>query len=240
MPLNINGNVISNAVATGLKYKNIVTRGLVYHLEASALESFVNGASYWYDMIGNNAAYMANVTYSSNNSGTLTIGSGNFIDCGNVVGTATSFTICTWVNPGSSQTTYADIFDNNHRGDQNWVCQQNVDNLNQYSCGVNASNTALNRGTSNFQLTAGTWSFLSFTWDGSTGIFRGYTNGTLFSTSASGGSLTYSSPYLRLGQWGGGGRNWNGTYGNFYYYDRTLSDSEILQNYNIQKSRFGF
>ena len=113
MPVDINGSVINSAVATGLKYKDIVIRGLVYHLEASTLESYVNGSSYWYDMIGNNSAYMANITYSTNNGGTITIGSGNFIDCGNVVGSAASFTICTWVNPGGSQTTYADIFDNN-------------------------------------------------------------------------------------------------------------------------------
>jgi hypothetical protein len=238
MPINVNGYVINNAVATGLKYKNIITRGLTYHLDASTNESFVNGTNYWYDMVGSNAAYMANITYSSNNGGTITIGSGNFIDCGNVVGSSSTFTICTWVNPGNSQTTYADIFDNNHTGARNFVCQQNVDNLNQYSFGVQASNSSLNRGTTTFQLTAGTWTFLSFTFD-SSGTVVGYTNGSSFSTSTSGGSITYDSPYLRLGQWGGGGRNWNGTYGNWYYYNRALSASEILQNYNVQKSRFG-
>lgn len=238
MGLNISGSVINDILVKSFSYKNIVTRGLTYYLEIASPDSFTNGSNTMYDMIGSNVATItSSATYSSTNYGNITIGSGNYITCGNVANSST-FTICLWVKPGSSQSTYADIFDNNHTGTQNFVCQQNADALNQYSFGVNGSNTANNRGTSLFTLTSNTWVFLSFSWDGDK--VKGYTNGNIFSTSTGGGSLSYTSPNLRLGGWYyGGGRNWNGSYGNFYLYNRALSDNEVLKNYNVQKTRFG-
>jgi hypothetical protein len=240
MPLNISGSVITGTIAKVSNFKSIITRGLTYYLEASAAESIPETGTTWTDISSNNTATLTNgAVWSSTNNGIVTIdGTDDFVDCGNVVGSATTFTICSWVYPGSTQAIYADIFDNNHRGDQNWVCQQNISNLNQYDFGINNSNTSLNRGTGLFNLSANTWAFLTFTFD-STGTVRGYINASLFGTSASGGSITYNSPYLRLGQWGSGGRFWNGRYGNFYYYNRALAAAEITQNYNAQRGRYG-
>jgi hypothetical protein len=238
MPLNISGSIINGGIAKVSNYRNIITRGLTYYLEATAAESIPETGTIWTDIINNNTATLTNgAVWSSTNSGIVTVdGADDFIDCGNVVGSATTFTICSWVFPGSTQTTYADIFDNNHSGVQNWVVQQNIGNTNQYAFDVIGSSSFSSTGL--FSLTANTWAFLTFTWDNDRA--RGYTNGSLFGTGASApGALTYASPYLRLGRWGGGGRNWNGRYGNFYYYNRVLTASEILQNYNIQRSRFG-
>lgn len=238
MGLNISGSVINDTIVKTFSYKDIVTRGLIYYLEIAAPDSFTNGSNTIYDIIGNNAATITSAaTYSSSNSGNITIGSGNYIACGNVANSST-FTICSWVKPGSSQQQYADIFDNNHTGYQNWVCQQNSTTQNEYSFGVNGSNTDNNRGTSLFTLTADTWAYICFSWDGDK--VKGYKNGSLFSTSTGGGSLSYVSPNLRLGGWYyGGGRNWNGSYGNFSLYNRALGDGEVLKNYNVQKTRFG-
>ena len=237
MGLDISGSIINDTIVKTFSYKDIVTRGLIYYLEIAAPDSFTNGSNTIYDIIGSNAATITSAaTYSSSNSGNITIGSGNYIACGNVANSST-FTICSWVKPGASQTTYADIFDNNHTGTQNWVCQQNADVQNEYGFGVNGSNTNNNRGTSLFTLTANAWVYLSFSWDGDK--VKGYTNGSLFSTSAGGGALTYASPSLRLGSWGLGGRTWNGSYGNFSLYNRALADNEVLKNYNVQKTRFG-
>lgn len=243
MPLNISGSVITGMIAKVSNYRSVITRGLTYYLEASAAESIPETGTTWVDITGNNSSTLTNgAVWSSTNNGIVTLdGTNDFVDCGNVVGSATTFTICSWVWPGSTQTTYADIFDNDHTGNRNWVCQQNVNNTNQYDFGVNNTDTNLNRSTGLFTLTANAWAFLTFTFD-STGTLRGYVNASIIGTSASGGSITYSSPYLRLGAWGGFGsiaRYWNGRFGNFYYYTRALAAAEITQNYNAQRGRFG-
>jgi hypothetical protein len=148
-----------------------------------------------------------------------------------------SFTINLWVKPSSSQTTYADIIDNNHRGDQNWVCQQNIDNLNQYAFVVFGSSGQVSS-TGNFTLTSNIWVNLTFTYDGDK--VRGFNNGNLFATGNSlGTNINYVSQNFNLGRWGNGGRNWNGQLSVVQIYNRALTQQEILQNYNATKGRYG-
>jgi hypothetical protein len=236
MPFDIGGVIYNGTHADLQDYKNIITRGLVLHLDASALESYPVSGTSWFNITGNtnNGTLVNNPIYSSNNGGDISLnGSNQCVELGTFF-TYNSFTISLWVNAAGTQNQYADIFDNNHTGTRNMVCQQNSNNLNQYAFDVIGSSTYSSTGF--FTLSTNTWTYLSFTFDGS--VVRGYLNASLFGT---GGSMTpnWSSQYLRLGQWGGGGRNWNGKYGNFMIYDRALSSTEITQNYNVQKGRFG-
>lgn len=236
MSLNISGSVVTSTVAKSIQTTNIVSRGLILYLDAASANSYPGTGTGWYDLTGNlrNGTLVNSPTYSSDNGGNIALnGSNQCVQFGSFF-TYNYFTISLWVNAGSSQAQYADIIDNNHTGVQNFVCQQNSTNTNQYAFDIIGSSNYSSTGF--FTLTANTWTNLSFTFDGS--VIRGYKNTTLFGT---GGSMTpnWVSPYLRLGQWGGGGRNWNGKYGSFMIYDRALTSTEILQNYNIQKSRFG-
>jgi hypothetical protein len=236
MPFDIGGFIYNSQHADVQEYKSIVRTGLVLHLDASALESYPGSGTSWFNISGNinNGTLVNSPTYSSNNGGDISLnGSNQCVELGTFF-TYNSFTISLWVSAAGTQNQYADIFDNNHTGTRNMVCQQNSNNLNQYAFDVIGSSTSSSTGF--FTLSTNTWTHLSFTFDGS--VVRGYLNGSMFAT---GGSCTpnWSSQYLRLGQWGGGGRNWNGKYGNFMIYDRPLTATEILQNYNIQKGRFG-
>jgi hypothetical protein len=205
-------------------------------MDAAALESYPGYGNSWFDMSGTNtfANMQGSPSFNSDNGGSIVLnGSTQYIDVGSFM-SYSRFTISLWVYPGSTQVQYADIFDNNHTGTQNFVCQQNVNNTNQYDFAVIGSSSYSTTGF--FTLTANTWVLLTFTFDGS--VVRGYKNSVLFGT---GGSTTpnYVSPYFRLGNWAGGGRLWNGRYGNCMIYNRNLSATEITQIYNIQKQRFG-
>jgi hypothetical protein len=240
MPIDVNGYKITSDMANPFRYKDINTNGLVWYMDASALESYPQTGNKWFDMSGTNtsATLQSSPSYNSANSGSLVLnGSSQYIEVGSFM-SYSKFSIALWVYPGATQITYADIFDNNHTGTQNFVCQQNVDNVNQYEFAMIGSSSS--SGTGLFTLTANTWVFLVFTFDGS--VVRGYKDTTLIGT---GGSMTpnYVSPYFRLGCWAGFGsvgRFWNGRYGNCMIYNRNLLATEITKIYNVQKQRFGF
>ena len=236
MPFNIGGEIFNSYHADLQDYRNIITRGLVLHLDASTMESYPQSGNTWFDISSTNtsANMQGSPSFNSDNGGSIVLnGSSQYIDVGSFINYS-QFTILLWVNPGSTQVQYADIFDNNHTGTQNFVCQQNSTNTNQYEFVMLGTSTFSTTGL--FTLTANTWVFLSFTFDGS--ITRGYKNASLIGT---GNSMTpnYVSPYFRLGNWAGGNRHWNGKYGNCLIYNRQLSADEITQTYNVQKARFG-
>lgn len=189
----------------------------------------------WYNVSGstNNGTLVNGPQYF--NDGYLNFdGTDDFINCGTFFN-YTNFTISLWVYPGSTQTTYADIFDNNHTGTQNFVCQQNIDNTNQYSFAcINATNAS---GTSVFTLAANTWQYLTFTWNNS--VASAYINGVFHSSGAPANPINYVSPNLNIARWNSGGRNWNGRISNFTVHNRVLTLSEIQQNFNALRGRFG-
>jgi hypothetical protein len=165
-------------------------------------------------------------------------GTDDYIDCGTFFNYQT-FTIELWVNPGTTQTTYADIFDNNHTGFQNFVLQQNASNLNQYAFGVNDGSGNISA-TGTIVLTANTWTHLAFTFSPSTRVIA-YVNGVFHSQGnlAGGRTINYVSPNLSLGRWSyGNSRFWNGKMSSFKSYNRILTASEIQQNFNATRSRF--
>mgnify|MGYP003634681399 FL=1 len=216
----------------------IITDGLVLCLDAADLKSYPGSGTTWTDRSGNtnNVTLVNGVGFGSNNGGVLTFdGVNDHATAGNFFNYQ-AFTINLWVNPGSTQAQYADILDNNHSGAQNWVLQQNSTTQNQYSFNVFGASYQ-NSVTGNFNLTAGVWVNLTFTYDGTK--VRGYNNGVLFATGgALGTTINYSNQSFNIGRWGAGGRYWEGEYGSLHAYNRTLSDAEIHQNYNTLKSRF--
>jgi hypothetical protein len=165
-------------------------------------------------------------------------GTDDYIDCGTFFNYQT-FTIELWVNPGTTQTTYADIFDNNHTGFQNFVLQQNASDLNQYDFYVIDGSGSISA-TGTIVLTANTWTHLAFTFSPSTRVIA-YVNGAFHSQGnlAGGRTINYVSPNLSLGRWSyGNSRFWNGKMSSFKSYNRILTASEVQQNFNATRSRF--
>jgi len=218
---------------------SIIEDGLQLYLDASNSASYPGSGSTWFDLSGNNrnASLINSPSYNTEANGVLIFnGSNQQANLGTWF-TFQNFTISTWIKPGTSQKAYADIFDNNHTGTRNWVCQQNNMNLNQYSFTVLPSN-GVSSSTGNFNLNSNTWYNLTVTFDNSR--VRGYLNGSLFAT---GNAVTSTSIYSQqnfvIANWANGGRQWNGRIGEFLVYNRALSLQEIEQNFNATKSKFG-
>ena len=173
--------------------------------------------------------------YNSANGGSLVFeGSDEYVDCGTFFNYI-NFTLSLWVYPGSTQNTYADIFDNNHTGSQNFVCQQDASNTNSYAFAcINGTNSS---STSTFTLTANIWTYLTFTWNNS--VASGYSGGVFHSSGSAANPINYVSPNLSIARWSLGGRYWNGKISNFKTYNRVLTAAEIQQNFNALRGRFG-
>lgn len=189
------------------------------------------------DISGNsrNGTLTNGPVFTLGNGGSLNFdGVDDYVSCGTFFN-YTNFTISLWVYPGSTQVQYADIFDNNHTGTQNFVCQQNNLNTNQYQfvC-INATNSS---GTSLFTLTPNIWTYLTFTWNNS--VASAYINGVFHSSGSAANPINYVNPNLSIARWSAGGRNWNGRISNFTVYNRVLTTSEIQQNFNATRGRYG-
>ena len=138
-----------------------------------------------------------------------------------------NFTVEMWVKPGAAQISFADIMDNNHTDNQNWVCQQDGynNNINQYFFGC--TKTAGPSTLCHFSLTANVWQHLALVKTATT--LATYVNGILSETIPWSGSINFSNQFLRLGRWGFGGRNWNGSLDEVRIWNTPLSQSAIRE-----------
>ena len=134
------------------------------------------------------------------------------------------FSVSMWVKAGLSQAAYADIIDNNHTGSRSWVVE--------YANSGDAAHSDFGWGLANigyipFSLTKGVWQHLALTID-TNHIASLYLDGALVGTAAGAGPIAYDgSQFLRLGAWGGGGRNLNGAIDDLIIFNRALAQGEI-------------
>jgi len=223
--------------------QKIVTSGLVLYLDAANNKSYPGSGTTWTDLsqYGNNATLANGPTYSTSNAGIL-----SFDGIDDTFTTAAFKTVTTGSNVNNDTT-------NEIWYKWNGVNQAKVISLvgNISSAGYlgliinNGSGgsgnivtviyggqyySAIDTGTSSASLVSGIWTQLVVT--KTTSICKFYQNGVfLGSTIRSQSNYTTTSPYLSS--------TFAGGLGCCKFYNRALSDTEILQNYNATKGRFG-
>jgi hypothetical protein len=235
----------TNLLAVNFDYENIVTDGLVFNVDAGLVGSYPQTSSTWYDTSGNsrNVLLINTPTYSSSNSGSLTFSTASlqYATASNI-GSLTTWTAEVWFKLTSSLT-----------GKITSVISNEFDLVNKlnFSIGTNNQPTNANlavgffdgawRTTAGFVPSVNTWYQVVGTYDGS--IIRQYVNGT-----ASGGTLTYtgtpqSGGTIRLmRRWDSpvlAGNLCDGDLTIARLYNKALTSTEVLQNYNAQRGRFG-
>ena len=230
---------------------SIVQSGLVMNLDASFKSSYLGTGTTWYDISGsgnNNGTLTNGVGYSSTNGGVMTFdGVNDFVNCGNssTFNQTNALTLSTWVKINSLSS-------------ENTLIGKQWCNLNQYSyllyvntqgklifdtANSGACNGYFSAYTSTNSLSINTWYnvVISFT----NASIKIYLNGQLISGSLSGintGLFVGNAPVL-LGTYRGLSGNYasmlNGNMGSTLIYNTALSDSEVTQNFNATKTRFG-
>jgi hypothetical protein len=215
-----------------------VTSGLVLNLDAANTNSYPGIGITWTDVSGNgkNGTLINGPTYSSVNGGSIVFdGVDDYVNCGAVNFTSgTSITVEVWVKPNSSQNALADILDYDH-GAGGFVIQQDGASLNQYYFAY--YNGASYDITLPITLNSNSFNHLVFVKSGTSTI--GYLNSV--NTIQYTGSLNIICTGLSfaLGRFiQGAGREFKGNISNTKIYNRALTATEVLQNYNAHRNRY--
>jgi hypothetical protein len=230
---------------------NVVTNGLVLALDAANPKSYVSGSTTWNDLSGNNYNLIASTPYYSGSNG----GSLYFPDNTNSTFGASTFdftpnggvTMEAWIYPTSAS------FANNIGHALGIIGMRSgsiIYSIGVYPQGTNASgwielpaSTALNTGI--VYSIPNIWYHTVWTITTTTalmyinGILAYNTSGAYTLTPVTGGATFSAGRGFMVGKWIGGSQF--PLYGNVAaskIYNRALSSSEVLQNYNALKSRF--
>lgn len=217
---------------------NIPRTNLNLILDAASPRSYPGSGTTWYDLSGknHNASIHGSPTLTTLGGATcfsLDAAGDRFYANTTTGNTTNDLTFEAWIYPADSEVT---------SGDRGCIIQgyaylswnKSNQRLSSYWYSTN------NRGyhEPSLQMDRGRWHHLVGAWNSSTGYLSQYINGNrenLVSTVATNGSY-YTG--LNIG-WEGDGRQFAGGIAVIRVYNRALTDQEVLQTYEAQKTRFG-
>jgi hypothetical protein len=217
-------------------YGGIVKDGLVLDLDAAKKDSYAGSGTVWNDLSGNNnsGSLINSPTFSTTNAGVLSFnGSNQYANCGNPLTFTDSFTISLFFKTTDSglrliMGMYAGS------GADWWI---GTPGFLRFSFG-SPSKIDINSSTT---VTDGMWRQGTCIYNKPLNSMFLYLNGILENSSASvPATVTQPGGNLVIGAFGSSlSFYWNGNISNVQIYNRALSATEIAQNYNALKSRFG-
>jgi hypothetical protein len=233
--------------------EEIVSSGLVLHLDAGNVLSYSGSGSTWTDLSGNSntAALTASPTYDSSNSGSLLFnGSTQWATITNPSTLRNQdFTVSIWFKPATQSSAIKSLIDFDHAGapTQGWVMQSEdaITNRNFYLAWYDGSSFQPTGGGGigagkGIQLTTGVWQNITYTKSGTSML--GYKNGTqTYTGTASNATVSYlSSRNMRIAAAVSiAGREFNGNISQVLMYNRAITSTEVTLNYNAVKVRYG-
>jgi hypothetical protein len=235
--------------------KGIVTDGLVFSADAGNTQCWNPNASTsgsFNDLIGNNTGTVVNDTSGSLGSKGSWVfdGTDDYVDCGSSVGvldTGDAFSLSFWfyLTDDDPLTIHRAIMGRSSTT-VGWVAR-----IHDAISGVPRLSFALTNGGSNYKAQAtsevshNTWYYGACTYDGTdpvgTANINVYLNGVLNNASTDSGGTVNNFTYATNTKIGSIDGAWyfQGNLGPCMIYNKELSITEIQQNYNSQKARFG-
>jgi len=215
---------------------SIVTDGLVLYLDAANPDSYPGSGAIWYDLSGlnNHCNFSSIPTYNSSyftfngtsNYGTITNNSSlNF----------SSEKTLIMLLKHNFTTGRRNPWDQAYGGYGTWTHEAGA-SINEYY-GDSGANASPYVGRNSSTTPRNVWNFLATTRDTTQSKWYVNTNNT-DTYNHSYGTLTSTAANIRIGR--GYAGYWEGDMSIIITYIRKLTPTEILQNYNSLKSRFGY
>jgi len=229
----------------------IITNGLVLSLDAANNKSYPRSGTTWTDLSGNNnnGTLTNGPTFSSVNGGSIVFdGADDQIDCGNdsSLNISTNLTLGIWVkfnSLSSAPNLIAKQWCSGNQFSYSWAVLSDGRIYYGFDSDGQCSSITGEYTSTNIVCTTGIWYCLNIVHT-STSINL-YSNGISIPGILAGsyGTIYTSTVPVRLGVY----RNLSGAFASYLsgnisntsIYNRALSATEVLQNYNATKSRFG-
>jgi hypothetical protein len=224
-----------------MDYPAIVTNGLVLNLDAGFTPSYPTTGTTWYDLSGNasNGTLTNGPTFNSADSGSIVFdGVDDIVTCATNSITSNSLTFIIWIKRFSFGTQGTGLVFN--RGGGGSTTGMNI-NYPTPSNGLGYHwNDDLNTYTYNpgLAIPLNTWCFCCVSVSPTQAIFQ-VNNSTVVRSYTNVTANTTVGTNLMVGTDHTIGRYVNANIAYASMYNRALSQSEITQNYNATKSRFG-
>ena len=232
-------------IASGQK---IITEGLILHLDAGNSSSYSGSGTAWNNLISNNynATLTNGPTYSSADGGSIVFdGSDDSARTNDVLDpvadglyadSSSSWSVSSWFKPSSSWSNQGAITGKGGGNGSSATYVVWYDSREWY----NFLQVRLRGGTvlqiSNTDLTS-TWSEVTITWDGSTA--KAYLNGSFVSNITVGTAGKQSNTFTVGSTSSGNNTRFGGNISEVKVYSDALTASEVTQNYNALKGRYG-
>ena len=218
---------------------DIVTDGLVLAVDAGSENSYPGSGTTTTSLVGSNTGTLTNgVGFNSDNGGAFVLdGSNDYIAFNSNITLPTgNLTSTTWVKLDAYVSQNSTIGFSPDSGTSGF----RIYAISTSSLGVwtrYATGGAVSAITTNNGLALNEWIQLTFVLSGSNGKF--YKNGAeILSGTFPQPPAIINNAQVSISRYSGGGYHIDGKTANAYLYSRPLSATEVLQNYNAQKSRF--
>ena len=220
----------------------IVTDGLVLCLDAANIRSYSTTGTTWTDLTKNgwNGTLVNSPGFNSSNLGSISFdGTNDYVRVSDITTITTQITVEAWVfaNSIGSYNSMVAQYRTGNPATSSWILETFGSNAYFFI----ANGASLASGSISFE--TGSWKHFVGTYNGST--VKLYKDSILSPTTGTIAAMNNSSLNINIGAlYSSGGAEgsdglWNGRISQVKIYNRALTDSEVLQNYNANKSRFG-
>lgn len=213
---------------------NIVTNGLILNANAANPRSYADPNNIWYDLSGNNnnGTLLNSPSFSTSGSGCIVFdGTNDYVSYNSSINWAlsSSSTVSVWSNSTGGN----GYIVNFEKG--SWIGWYFTATGTFLYCGQAGADQTTSFGSISY----GIWYNLTAVIDRENLLFKTYKNGSFVTqTTITQPPINYSSN-LFLGSRGAVPDNFfNGKIANIQIYNRPLSNSEVLQNFNATRARF--
>jgi hypothetical protein len=222
-------------MVTNIDYPNIVTSGLTTILDAGFIPSYPRTGSTWYDLSGNvnDGTLLNNPTFTTSNNGYFTFNGTNQVATLTSLNLQQNFTLSGWFNPNvlNGFAMFGQGITSANQGLHVWYISNTVIRFGMY-----ANDTDFTVSTS-----TGNWYNIVCTYSNSSPYTKQlYINGVAQTGNVISAAAYVGTGTFRLGAtYSSAGNYGNGSYSGMKTYNRILSQTEITQNYNALKGRYG-
>jgi hypothetical protein len=239
---NETGTAYGNQLTFTTPTSSVVLTNIVNYMDAGNASSYPGSGTTWFDLSPQSKnGSIVGATFSSDNGGCFVFnGTTSYVETVTLPGTGTSTfsqSICVWVSPNDTDGNIVSVSSQNPQG--GWNMPPIAADGSRFR-GKYWSNSYLYSST----YTNNQWYYVCQIFDYAAGQQRLYVNGVMV---ASQNSVTYSASgvdnYFFLGQQNPGADGMGYFAGRIailqVYSNKALTNSEVLDNYNTDKGRFG-